>query len=203
VSIAPPRQLFQQESFSGEQHRALFREMSLGIQREAAEEGGGFFTLSPTERSLDPMAGGAPAAAAANTPAAASGAAGGRPAASGGGSGAGTPGGTPGADLAALLASPPQARHSRTFSRQGSGLSRLISKNWESDLQVWLGGRRAGGWVGRGLTGDVRRERRKHCVIFRVHPPSPLTLAPTRTFYNLHTFHLSPPCLASTTHRWI
>ena len=63
MSIAPPRQLFQQESFSGEQHRALFREMSLGIQREAAEEGGGFFTLSPTERSLDPMVGGAPAAA--------------------------------------------------------------------------------------------------------------------------------------------
>lgn len=42
--------------------------------------------------------------------------------------------GTPVADLAALLASPPHGGHRRTFSRQGSGLSRLISKNWESDV---------------------------------------------------------------------
>jgi hypothetical protein len=45
----------------------------------------------------------------------------------------------PAADLAALLASPPHGgiANRRPFSRQGSGLSRLISnisKNWESEV---------------------------------------------------------------------
>ena len=43
------------------------------------------------------------------------------------------PVGKPGADLAGLLSSPPHGGpgHRRSLSRHGSGLSRLISKNWE------------------------------------------------------------------------
>lgn len=50
----------------------------------------------------------------------------------------GKPAASPGPDIAALLspAAGSGSGHRRSFSRQGSGLSRLISKNWESDLQV-------------------------------------------------------------------
>lgn len=50
---------------------------------------------------------------------------------------------SPGPDLASLLSSPPHGGaaaggpgHRRTLSRGGSGLSRLISKNWNEELQV-------------------------------------------------------------------
>lgn len=197
--VAGLRALFPQESFAAEQHRNLFRQMSLGIQvwgtgrelvrgervvglqrlqpclvvvdaahlctppgapagtrpgrwltlvprppavaqRDAVEEVAGYYLGSPTERSLDPLAGGTAAdvkPAAAEPSAAAH-------------TGGDVGGGNPVADLAALLASPPHTGgHRRTFSRQGSGLSRLISKNWESELPVsacW--GLLGGAWGG-------------------------------------------------------
>ncbi|KAI3428162.1 hypothetical protein D9Q98_006544 [Chlorella vulgaris] len=103
--LMPPPPI-KQESFNTEQHKALFREMSLGIQREHVDEAAYFLGSPPGER--DPLAGDKAAA------------------------------GTPVADLAALLASPPHGGHRRTFSRQGSGLSRLISKNWESDVMEMM-----------------------------------------------------------------
>ncbi|KAL4447236.1 hypothetical protein ABPG77_007269 [Micractinium sp. CCAP 211/92] len=140
VQTLPPvaglRALFPQESFAAEQHRNLFRQMSLGIQRDTVEDVSGYYLGSPTERSLDPLAASAVPdarlAAAAQAPAADIG--GGL---SGVDTGGDAGGGLPGADLAALLSSPPHTGgHRRTFSRQGSGLSRLISKNWESELPM-------------------------------------------------------------------
>ncbi|KAL4443670.1 hypothetical protein ABPG75_011407 [Micractinium tetrahymenae] len=126
--VAGLRALFPQESFTAEQHRNLFRQMSLGIQRDTVEEAAGYYLGSPTERSLDPLAASAAAEAKPATGAAASAADAGADA---------TGGGLTGADLAALLSSPPHGSgHRRTFSRQGSGLSRLISKNWESELPM-------------------------------------------------------------------
>ncbi len=106
------------------------------LQRDTVEDVSGYYLGSPTERSLDPLAASAVPdarlAAAAQAPAADIG--GGL---SGVDTGGDAGGGLPGADLAALLSSPPHTGgHRRTFSRQGSGLSRLISKNWESELPV-------------------------------------------------------------------
>lgn len=119
------------------------------LQRDTVEDVSGYYLGSPTERSLDPLAASAVPdarlATAAQAPAADIG--GGL---SGVDTGGDAGGGLPGADLAALLSSPPHTGgHRRTFSRQGSGLSRLISKNWESELPVsacW--GLLGGAWGG-------------------------------------------------------
>lgn len=96
--------------------------LPLRLQRETVDESGGSYLLGtgspPQEHPLAALAVGGDASKTT--------------------SGAAGRVASPGPDLAALLSSPPHGGggHRRTLSRGGSGLSRLISKNWESDLQV-------------------------------------------------------------------
>lgn len=101
------------------------------LQRETADVEAGYYIGSPPQG--NPLV---DALAAHDAPHASA------PQAAGEGLGQLPPVGKPAADLAALLSSPPPGGpgHRRSLSRHGSGLSRLISKNWEVRWQFysWL-----------------------------------------------------------------